>query len=220
MTKAAKITFAAIIGVLLILLAVTGWQLDQFKTKYQVASVQLMVKSDSVTTLITKTGEAYAKVKSVTVERDAAKGSLDAMGIELKSLKLKNVNYKDLVEVLRADIKSSSKHDTIRLKDTTYTRPARPPTKSQTYYWTNDFLTLWGSITGKIMDSNYIYKTSIISATEQIGKKSVVTISLSDTNARIITGSQIVIIPAPTKLWEKPWVWGAVGLVAGHYVFK
>jgi hypothetical protein len=46
-----------------------------------------------------------------------------------------------------------------------------------------------------------------------------VTVSLADPNAAITSGNNIVLKPEK-RLWEKPWIWGLAGLVAGIFVFK
>jgi len=182
-------------------------QIRKLSNLNQVQSVQLMSANDSVKSYKNKAGEAYYKLSSVIIDREALKESLETIGIENKALKSKEINWKNIISILREQLIVSGR-DTIFLRDTIITVPVK------TFDWTNKHLSLSGVITGKQMDMNYSYRSDITSITEKVGSKSIVTVSLSDPNARIITGSQIIVSQS-RKWWDKPWIYGAVGLGVG-----
>ena len=182
----------------------------------EISDVKIMLSTDSVKTFKTKTGEAYAKLNSILIEKSALSESLLSMGQTNKKLNSENIKQSDIISVLKSKLLSTG-HDTITLHDTTF---ISSKITGKDYLWTNNYLSLWGTIVGYKMNNNYSYKIDLTYITEQASKKkSIVTVSLSDPNARILTGGQIIVIQTPK--WYDHWYYYALtGLVAGHYIFK
>ena len=182
----------------------------------EISDVKIMLSTDSVKTFKTKAGEAYAKLNSVLIEKSALGESLLSMGQTNKRLNSENIKQSDIISVLKSKLLSTG-HDTITLHDTIF---ITSKITGKDYLWTNNYLSLWGTIVGYKMNNNYSYKTDLTYITEQASKKkSIVTVSLSDPNARILTGGQIIVIQTPK--WYDHWYYYALtGLVAGHYIFK
>ena len=184
----------------------------------QVMSVQLMSVNDTAKAYRTKAGDAYFKLNSVLVENNAMKGSLEATGIDNKKLKAEKVDLGSVISVLKAQI-STQGHTVIQTHDSTLIVQNSPSLSVKTFNWNNKFLFESGTIFDKRIEMDYTYKTDLVSTTEQVKKKSIVTISLSDPNARIISGGQIIVIPTE-HWWNKTWVWGAAGFVTGYLIKK
>lgn len=173
----------------------------------QIQSVQLMSANDSVKAYRNKAGEAYFKLSSAIIDREALKGTIEAIGIENKALKSKEINWRNIVSILREQLIVSGR-DTIWLHDTITTTPVK------VFDWTNKHLSLSGMINNNQMDVKYSYHSDITSITEKRGNKSIVTVYLSDPNARILTGSQII-VNTNRKWWDRPWIYGVVGVGVG-----
>lgn len=182
----------------------------------EISDVKVMLATDSVKTFKDKAGEAYAKLNSVLIEKSALSQSLLSMGQTNKKLSSENIKQSDIISVLRSQLYSSG-HDTITLHDTIF---VASKITGKDYLWTNNYLSLWGTIVGYKMNNNYSYKTDLTYVTEQTSKKkSIVTVSLSDPNAKILTGSQIVVTQTP-KWYDHWYYYTLAGAIAGHYIFK
>lgn len=212
-----------IIAVLLIVIAVLYFQNRSIQKKYDIQSVELMVSNDTVKEYRTKAGDAYFKFNSVTIEKNAMKGSLIADSIEIRSLRAMNVDYRDIVAVLKVKLEAAGKiianvHDSI-IHDTI---PGSFDKIVQTIKWDNKYLFLNGTIKSKIFDADYLYKVNLLLVPEKIGKSIMVTGRIDDPNAKIITGSQITIAPQ-TYFYHKWWVYGLTflaGTAGGIYLMK
>jgi hypothetical protein len=189
------------------------------KKKYDIQSVKLMNLNDTAKVYKTKTGELYSQLSSVTIDRDALKTSLDESGFEIKQLKQKDIEWRNIVDALKLKLESSG-HDTTRLHDTTYVAINGTKLNVQFYNWTNNYLTLSGMImANKSMSINYNYSTQLYYTNEQIGHQSKITVWSSDPNSKITMGSQITVSVKP-KWYEKWWVHELVGFGVGKFLLK
>jgi hypothetical protein len=218
------VAFALLLLVILIL-----WlQNKSLKKESQIKDVLIASQNDTVKSYKTKAGEAYFKWQSIEVERNALKGSLEVMGIDMKKLKAENIKWRDLVSVQNIKIEAmgqiiANTHDSIipSPPDTISNHASQIPQVAQVFDWTSPGknLTLNGYFLNKVLNAKYTYQIGLQLSTEKHGKDYIVTASLTDPNAKISTASQITIIPTK-HWWEKPWIWGLVGLAGGIYITK
>lgn len=212
-----------IFAVLLIAITVLYFQNRAIQKKYDIQSVELMVSNDSVKQYKTKAGDAYFKFNSVTIEKNALRGSLIADSLEIRSLRAMNVDYRDIVSVLKVKLEAAGKiiagvHDSI-VHDTI---PGAVDKIVQTVKWDNKYLFLNGTIKDKILNAKYLYKVNLLLVPEKVGQSIMVTGRIDDPNAKIITGSQITIAPQ-TYFYHKWWAYGLTflaGTAGGIYLMK
>lgn len=209
--------------IIVILAIVIGYlimskKIDNLRQENQTQAVQLMVGNDSIKQYKTKSGEWYEKFNAIVVENGSLKKSLDEMGLTKKILKAENVNQKDVIAAL--NIKLAAKgHDTIRIHDTIKVGSDGIKITEHSFNWTNHYLTEWGTLTDKIISRYYNYDIHLNAITSQKKKVITVTTSVNDPNARITNGSQINVV-YKTPWYEKGWMWGAAGFVAGILINK
>ena len=208
------IAFGLIVAALIILVI----KFDRLTKKSQVQAVELMNANDSVTTYRTKTGQLYFEINAVTVEKNALKNSLEVSGFTIRELRAMDVKWRDIVSTLKAELAMSGR-DTIFLHDTTYVTVGGATLAGKAYKWTNNYLSLSGLIRDKFMVTDYKYLTGMSFITEKKGKTTKVTATLADPQARITTGSQII-IEHKIRWYEKPWLWGLAGIGLGVYLGK
>ena len=217
MKKGYKVLIGITICIILIALILQYFRIVKLVKQNQIQAVELMLTSDSVKVLTTKSGEIYFKIQSVTIEANALKASLQAMEVDAKNLKSKNVTLGNIVSVLRQELFVQG-HDTIPLKDTMVVSNALK-IGARKFNWTNSYLSLSGLILNKNLELDYFYRTELTSVTERKGNKSIVTVSLSDPAARIVTGSQIIVVNSK-KWWDKWYLYTLLGAGIGIWVAK
>ena len=217
MKKGYKVLIGITICIILIALILQYFRINKLVKQNQIQAVELMLTSDSVKVLTTKNGEIYFKIQSVTIEANALKASLQAMEVDAKNLKSKNVTLGNIVSVLRQELFVQG-HDTIPLKDTMVVSNALK-IGARKFNWTNSYLSLSGLILNKNLELDYFYRTELTSVTERKGNKSIVTVSLSDPAARIVTGSQIIVVNSK-KWWDKWYLYTLLGAGIGIWVAK
>ena len=213
-----QIYFYIIGTILLVLLfGVKQCQLNKERDKYQFAQVELAAFNDSVRIYKSKTGELTAKINSVVVESDNRKQALDKAGFEIKELRSRDVEWRDIVFALKAEIQTQGSgttvlRDTLLISNTDTIRQAN-------FNWNNRFLFLSGFIKGKDMQFDYIYKTSIDLVSEKKGKVYVVSAYLDDKNATIATANSITIVPKK-KWWGWRLIEDAAAVALGYVIAK
>ena len=218
MNNAWKIITGIAIGGLLIAFLYSQHRINGLTKDNQIQAVQIMAINDTAKVYRDKSGETYEILKSEIIQNNALKGSLDALGINARKLTDKNIKLSNLVQLLQGQIEAEG-HVSTPLKDTIRTEPGKINTPVKTFNWSNKYLFLWGDISPKSMEADYIYKTGITSTTEQIKKKSIITVFLTDPHARILTGSQIII--EPVKHWWDHWyLYVLAGTAIGVYISK
>jgi hypothetical protein len=213
-----------LVGFILCLLVITilWYQNKHLKKESQIKDVLMASQNDTVKAYKTKSGDAYFKWQSVEVERNALKGSLEAMDIDIKKLKAENIHWRDLVSVQKVQIEAmgqiiANTHDSI-VHDTI---PGHIPQIAQVFDWTSPGknLTLNGYFLNKVLKANYLYQVGVPLLVEKRGKSFIVTASLSDPNAKITTASQITIVP--TQRWWNHWyIYLTAGAVGGFILAK
>jgi hypothetical protein len=201
-----------------LLLIFQSCKIKKLEKQNQLQAVEIMSAKDSVTALRTKKGEMYFDMIAATVDAKFLKSALEKSGFENKDLKERGIALNTIISTLKTQL-SFSGHDTIVLKDTIIHLPDVPPTLSQKFNWTNNYLTISGLILNKKMELDYWYKSDLTLITSRKKNQTIVTGYLTDPNARIITGSSIV-VTHPKRWYEKQWLWGAVGAGIGFYLAK
>lgn len=207
-----------LIGGLILTIIILYYQNKSLDKNNQIQAVELMSQTDSAKMYKTKAGEAYFQTKAVEVEANALKKSLEAQGFDLKKLKAEKVNLSNVVSSLKMELVAAGTIHT-NVRDSIVYDTIKGNTLQQHIIWSNQFLSLNGVIKNKEFSATYLYQTKINSVTEKKGKSYIVTTSLSDPQAKITNGSQVIITPT-SKWYMKPWLWGVAGLAAGVFIAK
>ena len=214
-----------IVVVVLIALAVLFFvqkrKITRLTEQTQIQAVELSQLQDSVLTYATKNGQLISKVKSVEIDKRNLKESLEVSGVQIKELKDKDIRWRKLVGVLQAELEvagqgTATVTDTFKIiehtTDTVYYQTIKP--------WTNNYLSLFEmTIENNNFDFSYNYKTPIEIYTEQLRKKTIVTFSLPDPEARITTATSIT-IEQKKKFFERPIVVGTAAFLTGFFIAK
>ena len=220
MTKKTGIIIASVILLLMLIITVQYFQKKSLRKTNQVQAVELMAVNDSVKAYKDKLGNAYFMVNAVEIEKNALKVSLETMGFTIKELRQKDVTWRNVVSALKAKIEVSGQTDTIPLIDVPKdSLTVSLPVVDKGFDWTNHYLTISGIIKPETIIMNYKYTTDIALVQERERKGIKVTAIISDPTAKISTGSSIF-VSQKLKWYEKPWLWGLGGLVAGYFATK
>jgi hypothetical protein len=201
-----------------LLLLVQSCKIKKLEKANQLQAVEIMTAKDSVKTMVTKNGEMYFDMIAATVDASALKNALAENGLVIKELRARGIAINQIVSTLKAQLAVAG-HDTINLRDTIINVVNGTPLPAQSFNWTNTFLSLSGLINDKRLVMDYIYKTDLTMIQTQKGKSVMVTGYLSDPNARIVTGSSII-VTHKVHWYEKPWIWGVAGMGLGYYLCK
>lgn len=201
----------------LVLLTFQKCHINRLEDANDLQKVELSTLQDSVVAYTSKTGKLTYKLTSVEVDRDRLKKSLDMAGFDIKELKERDVKWRNITSALKAELAtagsgSTTLHDTAFINNTDTIRAA-------SFNWNNRYLFLSGSIIEKKLDFTYKYKTGIDIINTRKGKNNRVSVFLSDPNAIVTTGNSIT-IRQKVRWYEKPWLWGAAGLVGGYLIAK
>ena len=218
MKKTVNTAIIIAVGLIVAALIILVIKFDRLTKKSQIQAVELMNANNEATDYKTKAGKLYFELNAVEVEKKALKKSLEAAGFTIKELRGMDVKWRDIVSTLKAELAMSG-HDTIVLHDTIIVATGGGTITGKKYNWTNNYLTLSGLIREHTMDVNYSYLTGLSFVTEKQGKKTKVTAFLSDPQARVTTGSQII-VEHKIRWYEKPWLWGLAGIGLGVYLGK
>lgn len=218
MNKTTKIVIAAVIGLLLLIIAISYLQIKHLRKTTQIQAVELLSANDSAKAYKTKAGELYFQVNTVTVEKNALKRTLEIAGLTNKELRQKDIEKGKIISVLKSQLEASG-HATTTIHDTTYIDVSGIIKPLKTFNWTNTHLSLKGEIKEKVIDMDYVYRVNLNSITESKGKNTKVTIFLDDQNAKILTGSQINIV-TKKPFYQKWWFGVIVGATGGYLIAK
>lgn len=212
-----KIAIIIGIAIIILIISVQFFSIRKLKDKIQLANVELATLNDSVSVHKSKTGQLTFKIASVEIEKRNLKESLETLELTTKELRNQGIKYRDIISVQKAQIDAGGMGSTI-IRDTMII------TNTDTigiakFDWSNNFLSLNGSIENKNLDFNYKYKTGINIVTEQKPKGTIVNFSLADPNATITTATSITVTRKKSIL-EKWYITLPVGFVGGFLLAK
>lgn len=212
-----KIAIIIGIAIIILIISVQFFSIRKLKDKIQLANVELATLNDSVSVHKSKTGQLTFKIASVEIEKRNLKESLETLELTTKELRNQGIKYRDIISVQKAQIDAGGMgstiiRDTMIITNTDTIRIAK-------FDWSNNFLSLNGSIENKNLDFNYKYKTGINIVTEQKPKGTIVNFSLADPNATITTATSITVSHKKSIL-EKWYITLPVGFVGGFLLAK
>jgi hypothetical protein len=176
---------------------------------------------DSVLTYVTKNGQLISKIKSVEVDKRNLKDALEVIGIEKEYLKDQNIKLKNLVSVLQLEIKTFGEGQT-NVVDTFYIDKV---TTDTIYYqkvndWTDNYLSLFNAkIEDKEFKFEYNYFLDMDLLVDKPKDAIIVTAKINNPNLESLKATSIM-VSTKRKWWEKPWVWGIVGVGTGVLISK
>lgn len=221
-----NITSAVAIVVLLVLIGIQYFKINGLERDRTLQAVELSTLKDSVEMYIAANGELTGKIESVEVEKGDLKKSLALLDIEVKDLKADNIKWKRLTNVLQLQLQSAGSGESNAVNTFYVEVPVNDSTPSDTIKylkiddWTNNSLSLFNQkVQNKKFTFDYTYDVRTKMFIEGTRKKPIVTVTLDDTNAKIVTANSIT-VPHKTKWYEKPWVWGLAGLTSGYLISK
>jgi hypothetical protein len=215
MNKTSKIIGVIALCLIIILFVYIGFQhskVNKLESINQLQAVQLSVLNDTVSVYKSKSGELTYKLNSVEIERNNLKESLEIAGYDLKKLKAKDIEWRNIVAALKIQLESTG-HGSTELIDTFYVSTI-DTFRISNFAWSNNYLSLQGNIKDKTMKFDYRYQTGIDIIQAQKRKSTIVSVSLTDPNAFVTTGNNIVVV-SPQVWWQKWWLWGVAGVAAG-----
>ena len=206
-----KYWLPAMVALLIALLGFQKCSIDKLKDTTQIQAVEISTLNDSVSVYRSKAGKLTYKLTSVEIEKDNLKRSLLIAGYDIRELKDRDLNWRKITSALKAELASTGSGSVV-LKDTIYITNT-DTIRAANFAWKNRYLSLTGKVTPKALDFKYVYRTAI----DVVQSGDVISIYLSDPNAVITTGHQFA-VTHKRRWYQKPWVWGAVGLVGGMLV--
>jgi len=212
-----KIAIIIGIAIIVLIISVQSCSIRKLKDEVQLANVELATLNDSVSVHKSKTGKLTFKIASVEIEKRNLKESLETLELTAKELRNQGIKYRDIISVQKAKIEamgtgSTIIHDTMIITNT-------DTIKIEKFDWSNNFLSLNGSIKDKNLDFKYKYKTGIDIVTEQKPKGTIVNFSLADPNATVTTATSITVTRKKSIL-EKWFITVPVGILGGFLLAK
>lgn len=212
-----KIAIVIGIAIIILIIMVQFFSIRKLKDRVQLANVELATLNDSVSVHKSKSGQLTFKIASVEIDKRNLKESLETLELTTKELRNQGIRYRNIISAQKAQIEaggqgSTTIRDTMIITNTDTIKTAK-------FDWSNDFLSLNGSIENKNLDFNYKYKTGINIVTEQRPKGTIVNFSLADPNATILTGTSITVTRKKSIL-EKWYITLPVGVLGGFLLAK
>jgi hypothetical protein len=193
-------------------------QARKFQDMTQLQAVELSTLQDSVRIIKQKNGDLNFQVQTVEVEKRNLKESLQIAGYEIKDLKEKEIRWRKLNSVLNAELESKGSGETEIKHDTVIVNQTDTIIKGN-FAWNNNFLELDGNIKENLISFDYRYNTPIDIFTSEKKKETIITVSLADPNASIISANSITVFHEK-RFWEKPWIWGLAGFTTGIIISR
>ena len=215
--KIILILTAITVAVLFVYIGIQHRKINRLTDQNQIQAVQIAVLNDSIQVIKDKNGELSYRLTVVQVNADNLKESLEIAGWNLKKLKAKDIEWRNITNALKLKLESlgsgqAAIHDTIFVA-------GRDSIISNYFNWNNNYLSLNGVVDIDKVTFDYYYRTSIDIVQHHNRKGTMVTVSLSDPNAAIVGGNNIT-VSKEKRWWEKPWLWGLAGLGAGILISK
>lgn len=172
---------------------------------------------DTVKIFKSKNGDLTTQIGSVVIERDNLKQGLENAGYTIKELKDRDIKYRDIIAILKAQISIEGSGSTI-LHDTVYSNTT-DTIKAAEFNWNNRFLFFSGKVIDKKLDFDYKYKTGMDLLSTKSGKSYVVNAYFGDPKMVVTSGNSITITPIK-RWWDHWYLYSAAGLVGGYLLFK
>jgi len=194
------------------------WQ--NSKDEIQLQNVELSTMKNSVLFITAKNGQLISKIESVNIERDNLRKSLEIAGFEIKGLRDENIKWRKVTNALKLElevaghVETDLKPDTFRIEntDTIYYSPVGD--------WSNSYLSIFNAkVETKKLFFDYRYNVGMKMVVEKYKDKSIVTATLTDPKATITTANSITVVPKKT-IWQKWWLWTALGFTGGALLAK
>jgi chaperonin cofactor prefoldin len=193
-------------------------KLLEYKDTAQIQAVELSTLKDSVRVIRQKNGELSYQVKAVEVEKRNLRQSLEVAGYEIKDLKAQEIKWRKITSTLRAELESKGSGQAEIVRDTIHEN--RTDTIFQNNFkWNNDYLFLSGNVNRDFVNFDYRYRTALDIVTFEKKRETVVSVSLDDPNASVVSSSSIT-ISHKRKWYEKPWIWGLAGFTTGIIISR
>ena len=215
--KTILILSAIFIVVTFVYIGIQHRKINRLTDQNQIQAVQIAVLNDSVQIYKDKNGELNYRLSVVQVNADNLKESLEIAGWNLKQLKAKDIEWRNITNALKLKLETigsgtAAIHDTLIIA-------GKDSIISNYFNWSNNHLSLNGTVDIDKVTFDYYYRTSIDIIQHKNRKGTMVTVSLSDPNAAIVSGNNIFLTPG-RRWYEKPWLWGLAGLGAGILITK
>ena len=209
-----------VIFVMAIIIGIFVYKINKLDDQNQLKSVEISMLKDSVLNVVTQNGQLISKIESVEVDKDNLRDALKIMGLDIKELRKDNIKKNNLIFAMRAQLEaigsiSTTVYDTIRTEilssgkiDTVYYKKVED--------WTDNKLSLFdGTIEDNRLNfKDYTFKVGFDFFLTEKRNKSIVSVKFPDPSVKLITANSIT-ISHKTKWYEKPWLWGAIGLTTG-----
>lgn len=183
----------------------------------QLQAVQLAVLNDSVAVYKDKNGELTYRLSVVEINHGDLKESLELAGYELKKLKAKDIEWRQITNALKLNLETVGSGEA-EIRDTVFIA-GKDSIVSNYFNWSNSYLTLNGTVDIDKVSFGYSYRTGIEIIQHRKRNSTMVSVLLADPNAAITSGNSITV--TNQKRWyEKPWLWGLAGVAAGVAIAK
>jgi hypothetical protein len=222
--KTIKKYWLAIVAVAFILttfvyIGIQHRKLHKIQDVAQLQAVELSTLQDSVSVYKNKSGELTYKLTSVEIEKGNLKKSLELAGFDIRELRADNIKWRNLNNALKLELQAAGQvvttvRDTFRIEntDTIY--------YSKVDNWTNGYLSLFNAkVETKKLFFDYRYKVGLDIFQEPKKNSTLVTVKLTDPNASVTTANSIT-VTHKKKIWERGWLWAAIGLTGGILIAK
>lgn len=191
-----------------------------YKDTSQLQAVELSQLKDTVLTYVTKSGQLITKIKMIEVDKRNLREALELSGHEIKDLKEKEIRYKNLIAVMELKIQAfgegtANVTDTLIINntDTVYVQIIRD--------WTDSRLSLFDMrIQNNEFKFGYIYNIDKMNLFVEEKKDSYVVTATFNQPGLVVTSGSSIVIENKKGFFERPLVWGVVGLGAGILIAK
>lgn len=192
-------------------------KIDNLRDEKQLQAVELSTLKDSVLHHVTKIGQLTSKIEVVEIDKRNLKESLETMGLDLKELKQREIKWKNLEVILRAQLKAKGE-GTTTVTDTMIVEKTDTIRYSM-FNYIDKHISFDGKIENKKLSFNYEYKIGIDFLLEPKRKSTVVNVILDDPGATITTATSISVKHKKT-FFERPAVWVVLTAVGQYLIMK
>lgn len=219
-TDSNKIVGIVTLVVLVALFAYMGYQnrrINRLQNENQLKAIELSSLRDTIAVYQSKNGDLTYKLSAIEVSRSNLKESLELAGFEIKKLKERDINWREVTNALKLELEAAGQGETA-LTDSFYVFKT-DTVQYSTFGWTNDFLAFSGSVQDERLFFDYNYKTGISIIQEPRRQETVVSVFLTDPQAAITTANSIT-VKHKQKIFQRGWVWAVIGFTGGILLTK